>query len=62
MQRRGLSRATGLNRQALAAFRTARIQHGATGASCHASTKAMSALAANDRRLECTFHSGLAKL
>ncbi len=45
-----------LDSQTLAAFGTARVEYGATGAGLHAHTKTMSALAAGDGGLIGAFH------
>lgn len=62
MRRRRSSRAAGSDGEALATFGATRIQNSAAGTRGHAGTKAMGALAANDRRLKSTFHRSLAKL
>jgi hypothetical protein len=46
----------GLGRQALAAFGTTGVNHGAAACGFHAGTKAMRALTTDDRGLESTFH------
>jgi hypothetical protein len=50
----------GLDSQALAALRAACIQDGAAVAGGHADAETVGALAANDGRLESTFHDDLA--
>jgi hypothetical protein len=46
----------GSDAQALAALGAARADHGTTAASLHTHEEAVSALAANHRRLVCAFH------
>jgi hypothetical protein len=48
--------ATGLDGQALAAFGTASVDHGAAAFGFHANQKTVSAGAANFGGLVCTFH------
>jgi hypothetical protein len=62
MRRRRSSRAAGSDGEALATFGATRIQNSTAGTRGHACAEAMSALAANDRRLKSTFHRSLAKL
>jgi hypothetical protein len=62
MRRRRSSRADESDGEAFATFSAAGVQNSTARTSGHAGTKAMSALAANDRRLKSTFHRSLAKL